>query len=350
MNREVRRIVFVGLEDAVVETVAFDPVLDPDMILFRAEMSLISPGTELAIYTNKHDLNHHRTAPYPAYPGYAAVGIVEAAGSAVEDFSPGDRIFAITGHCSLAKFRPAQTFCLRLSGDISIDHAPFIRMALIGLATLCQADISAGEWLGVVGLGLVGNLAAQFGIQAGFKVIGVGRSALRSQTAAKCGIDQIVTGTPEELFEHTKSMTAGLGCRLVLDTSGTTGGLHKAIALASDGGTISLVGVPWLSDPTVAATSIMQPVFSRYLSLRGGWEWNLPIYEKEANKTLTMVGPRHSLEKNARYAMELIAKNVVRVEPLITTCIEPAAIQEVYQGLLNQRDSYLGVLIDWRNV
>jgi threonine dehydrogenase-like Zn-dependent dehydrogenase len=347
VDRELRRIVFTGPEQAEVETVPFDPSLEPDMALLRTRWSLLSPGTELAVYTDRHDIGHGSGKRFPAYPGYAAVGVIEAVGSAVTNLSPGDRALAVTGHCSLAKFKPAQTFCLRLPDDIRDDHATFVRMALITLATLCQADIRAGEWLGVVGLGIVGNLGAQFGLQAGLNVVGVGRSSLRSDIAARCGIGPILGGEPDAIADQVKEITGGAGCRLVLDTSGTADGLLTAVALAADGGVISLVGVPWESDPTVAATSIMQPLFSRYLTLQGGWEWSLPLYARDSERRLPMLPPRHSIEQNARLALDLIRSGRVQVEPLITHRIAPEAIQDAYQGLLRQRNEVLGALIDW---
>jgi threonine dehydrogenase-like Zn-dependent dehydrogenase len=220
-------------------------------------------------------------------------------------------------------------------------------MALIPLALLRQADLLAGEWLGVVGLGLVGNLGAQFGLHAGCGVIGVGRSELRNQIAVRCGIENVVTGDVEAIAESARSLTHGLGCRFVLETTGTPQGLQKALALVADGGTIALVGVPWQDDASLSASAVMQPVFSRYLSIIGGWEWGIPLFERDADRPAPMISHRHSTEANARYAAESIQRGAVQVEPLITHRIAPESIQSAYQGLLRQRDEYLGVLIRW---
>jgi threonine dehydrogenase-like Zn-dependent dehydrogenase len=275
------------------------------------------------------------------------MGVIEDVGSAVDHLALGDRVATLTGHSSLSKFKPAKSVWIHLPDEIQSDHAPFIRMALICVNTLRQADIQAGESLGIVGLGIVGNLGAQFGRHAGLKVIGVGRSNLRSETAARCGISSIFTGTPPEIAAATQDITNGIGCKLVLDTSGTMDGLLKAIALSGDGGTIALVGVPWVTDPTVTATEITQPVFSRYLTLKGGWEWGLPLHECAPDNPLEMLRNRYSVEANYKYALDLISSGYVKVKPLITHRIKPEMIQSAYQGLLNLRNEYLGVIIDW---
>jgi len=253
MKIEIQRVIFPDAEQAEIESADLDTTLDSDDVLVRTRYSLISPGTELALYTNQRDIGDGTIHSYPFHPGYAAMGVIESVGSAVNDIAPGDRVATLTGHSSLSKFKPAKSVCTHLPDEMQCDHAPFIRMALICVNTLRQADIQAGEWLGIVGLGIVGNLGAQFGRHAGLKVIGVGRSSLRSETADRCGINPIFTGKPQEIAAATQDITNGIGCKLVLDTSGTMDGLLKAIALAGDGGTIALVGVPWVMDPKIAA-------------------------------------------------------------------------------------------------
>ena len=345
MNLEYQRVVFSGEERASLEGERLQYDLGPEQILVRTRWTLISPGTELAIYTNQRDFGASQN-PFPAYPGYASMGVVEVAGGAVEGFAAGDRVFTISGHTSHVIINPATSFCLRLSDDLRDDFAPFLRLMLISLASLCQADIRPGEWSGVVGLGLVGNLAAQIGRSGGYHLIGAGRSEMRSEVARRCGLGRVLSGEPEEVAAQVGEITGGKGCQLVLDTTGTPQGLMKAVAMAGTGGSIILVGVPWQSDPTIAATAIMQSAFSKYLTFKGGWEWCLPVYEQPGS-SMKMVRNRTSIETNARYAMELISSGSVLVEPLITHRLRPEYAQDAYQGLLHSRDSYLGVLFDW---
>jgi threonine dehydrogenase-like Zn-dependent dehydrogenase len=342
-----RRITFVAPEQVQVETIETELMPAPDQALIRTHYSFISAGTELAVYTNTNELGRSSSdQQYPAYPGYAASGIVEAVGDNVKRIAPGSRIVAATGHASHARFQPDRTVYLELPEAFPPEHAPFIRMALIPLAALQQADIHAGEWLGVVGLGVVGNLGAQFGRAAGYRVVGIGRSKLRNQIAAQCGIAPILTGDADDIARETKTLTSNRGCRFVLETTGTAEGLQKALALVGDSGTISLVGVPWQQDDRLAATALMQPVFSRYLKIVGGWEWGIALFER-SDHPVPMIPYRYSTEANAHYALEAIQRGEVRVTPLITQRIRPDEIQAAYQGLLHDREQFVGVLIDW---
>lgn len=347
MKSGMRRVVLAAPNHAAMESSDIDAAIKPDEVLIRTQYSLISPGTELALYTNRPDVTTGNAPSYPIYPGYAAMGIVDTVGASVPNISKGDRLVTLTGHSSLAKFTPSDSMFLQLPKTLKDHHAPFIRMALICLYTLRKADILPGQWLGVIGLGLVGNLGAQFARHAGLKVLSVGRSTLRSSIASECAINPIITGDHQQIAAATADITSGLGCNLVLDTSGTSDGLLSAIALAGDGATISLVGVPWVADPAIAATDIMRPVFSRYLTIDGGWEWGLPLRRQNPKQPLEMLRHRHSVDANATYASELITDGNIHIEPMITHRIPPDAIQDAYQGLLYSRHEYLGVVIDW---
>lgn len=344
----VRRVVFRGVEQAEVESADSDLTLAPTQALLRTHYSLISAGTELAVYTNTNELGRSASSnQYPTYPGYAAAGIVEAVGADVKRLSPGTRAYAATGHASYARFQPEQQAHLPVPDSFPLEHVPFIAMALVPLAVLPSADIHAGEWLGVVGLGVLGNLGAQFGRAAGMRVAAVGRSKLRNEIAAQVGIEPVLTGDVQTIARESKTLTDGRGCRFVMETTGTAEGLQKALALVGDGGTISLVGVPWQQDERLAATAVMQPVFSRYLKIVGGWGAGIPLFERESSRGVPMIPYRYSTEANARYALEAMQRGEVRVEPLITQRIRPDEIQAAYQGLLRDRERFVGVLIDW---
>lgn len=347
MKTKANRIVFPARGKAEVETVELPDAPGPEEVMMRTSRSLISAGTEVAIFLDQNELHGGRGSPYPVYPGYAAVGEVEAVGSRIVGFSTGDRIFAATVHASRVLFKPSRCFCLKLSSGISDEQAVFIRMSLITLATLCRADIRAGEWLGVVGLGIVGNLGAQFGKSAGYGVIAVGRSTLRSERAAQCGIEHIIAGEPDIVGEKARSITGGEGCRFVLDTTGTSEGLLKAVRITASGGTVSLVGVPWKADSSVKLSSVIQPVFSRYLRIQGGWEWDLSLYREPKEESAPMIPFRHSIEANAVYALEAIKQGKFKTTPLVTHVLPPDRIREAYDGLAHKRNEYMGVIIDW---
>jgi NADPH:quinone reductase-like Zn-dependent oxidoreductase len=65
------------------------PVISTNQVLVATDYSLISPGTELALYTGTHtglSNPNNSWAKYPFSPGYAIVGRVIAVGSEITEF------------------------------------------------------------------------------------------------------------------------------------------------------------------------------------------------------------------------------------------------------------------------
>src|SRR5688572_29479703 len=77
----------------------------PGEIRVRTEASLVSAGTELAIFTGFHQGLTNPNVTWPKYPqvmGYMAVVRVEAVGQGVTGYREGDRLLTSTGHTSHA--------------------------------------------------------------------------------------------------------------------------------------------------------------------------------------------------------------------------------------------------------
>src|ERR1044072_7472769 len=75
----------------------------PNQVLVATEVSAVSAGTELAVYTGTHQWLKDPNLPdwkFPFPPGYSAAGTVVAVGSAVPGWQPGDRVSYPGNHAS----------------------------------------------------------------------------------------------------------------------------------------------------------------------------------------------------------------------------------------------------------
>src|SRR5579862_5579800 len=95
-----RRVVFTGPHRAELEEFTVPETCGPEEALVRNCATLISPGTELAVFTDSWDVPIRAAKPYPMRVGYAAVGEVLAVGDQVSELKPGDLVFTPTGHAS----------------------------------------------------------------------------------------------------------------------------------------------------------------------------------------------------------------------------------------------------------
>jgi threonine dehydrogenase-like Zn-dependent dehydrogenase len=207
----------------------------------------------------------------------------------------------------------------------------------VPLPTVRTAAARAGDRAAVVGLGLVGNLGAQVLRAAGMAVTGVDLLATRRELARRCGVEVVLDPRAEGAVQPQH--------RLVLEATGTARGAVTALALAQLGGEVSLVGTPWVADPTVPASAILEPIHMRFVTVRSGWEWQLPVHDMRGERSA--VHQPGSVEHSTGYAFDLLERGAVQVLDLVTHRYAPEDCQTAYEGAVDRKDEQLGVLFLW---
>src|SRR5205823_2781965 len=91
-------------------------------VLVQTVASGLSAGTELSVYTARYGVPFLGWShPFPCAAGYLNVGQIQAVGSAVERYKPGDTILAFKGHRSAYAVTPAEIY-----GVVSPNLAPTV--------------------------------------------------------------------------------------------------------------------------------------------------------------------------------------------------------------------------------
>jgi 2-desacetyl-2-hydroxyethyl bacteriochlorophyllide A dehydrogenase len=337
MAAEGHRIMITGHRQVELRPFSLDDAaLSPSEVIIQTEVSLLSGGTEGALFQGLAVPGSSPT-PYPRGTGYAAIGSVLAAGAAA-GVAPGQRVYSMSPHASFARVDAARTLCLPVPEELTPEEAVFARLITVPLASVRTARARAGDRAAVVGLGLVGNLGAQVLESAGLPTTGVDLVPERRALAERCGVTATVDPANTDAIapDHT----------LVLEASGTAKGALVALALARLGGEISLVGTPWSPDATVGAAPFLEAIHTRYLTLRSGWEWQMPMHSTANDRSA--VHQPGSVTHSTLVAFDLLRRRKVRVRELLTHRFMPADCQAAYDGALDRRGEQLGVIFDWR--
>src|SRR6202020_1660701 len=95
-----------------------------------------------------------------------------------------------------------------------------------------------------IGLGMVGNLAAQLFRLTGAQVIGVDPSATRRRMAKECGIPHVIAGTEAEIAEQVKQITGGKMANVTVDAVGHSAIALQAVHLTASSGEVIVLGSP----------------------------------------------------------------------------------------------------------
>lgn len=192
------------------------PLCGPREILIANVASLISAGTEKSVVdlARKSLLAKARRRPdevrrvlqkciddgiletfrqvrsrlaEPLALGYSSAGIVLETGREVARFRPGDRVASNGAHAEVVAM--PHTLAARIPDGVAFEDACYAAVAAVALQAVRLAGTGLGDRVAMIGLGLVGQLAAQLARAAGSRVIATDPDAARRGVAAEIGIE-----------------------------------------------------------------------------------------------------------------------------------------------------------------
>ena len=338
---EIKQVVVTGQNEVELQHLELDSErLGSDELLIETECTFISAGTELANYTGKEPkvFQPGTWCAYPWRSGYANVGVVRAVGDGVTRAKPGERVFTYGPHASMIRYSQNRLVAA-VPERLDSATAAASRMAGVALSAVIVSEIRGNPWVAVFGLGMVGNLAAQaFGIR-GCRVIGVDPVDWRRELAERCGLRHTVGGSAEEVQEAIERITEGGLAGITVDAVGDSRVVMQALKATARHGQLVLLGTPRASAQG-DLTELLSDVHLGLITMRGALEWFLPMYPD--------IGDRTSQYSKQMMIFDWVERGELKLEPLISHRLRPEQIKQAYEGLLHERETYTGVVLDWR--
>ena len=243
---------------------------------------------------------------------------------------------------SLVDTNRPTAICLKLPEGLPLEWAPFTRMAIIAMTALRISNIELGDYVGVVGLGTVGNFAAQLAGLQGGRVIGLDLNEGRAERASRCGIAHALVGDGASAADDVRAITEGAGVSTLIEATGVPAALPPALPLVGLYGEAILLGTPrgvFEADLTSSVLDFIHLHGHGNITFKGAHEWRYPVARDPFVK--------HSMERNSAIAMQLIASGALQVAPLHTHTLSPMEAPRAYDGLKRAKDDYVGVVFDW---
>jgi 2-desacetyl-2-hydroxyethyl bacteriochlorophyllide A dehydrogenase len=336
---QARRLMCTAVRRVEWETYEIPETPGPHEVLVRAACSLVSAGTEMAVYSGSHIgftlPNPPEWLHFPIGLGYAMAGTIQAVGSEVGEWAVGDRALASARHGDWALCDVRAAIVRRLPAGVSMAEGVLARMGGISLVGVRQAGVALGETVVVLGLGLIGQFAAQLSRLAGARpVIGVDLIPDRVRVAAASGI-QAVNPDEVDVAQVVRDVTGGRMAEVVIEATGNPDVVPAALDLAVEGGRVVLLG-----------------------SLRGKVE--IDAYSTVHRRGISIIGAHDRLsahpytrrdpwtrERNLDLVLRLFADGSLQSEGLIGHRIRPDDVREMYELLVERPADFLGVLIEW---
>ncbi len=182
-----------------------------------------------AIGVNYHDTyvrsGLYKTLALPGIPGIEAAGVVEAVGSDVRDFKPGDRVAYVTRQYGAYAQRRVIAADLLVPLPDTMSDLVAASSLLKGLTAQMLVRrvyaVSEGDWVLVhAAAGGVGTLLCQWARHLGAQVIGTVGSPEKVPLAFAAGCHSVLRYREEDFVARVREITGGAGVQVVYDGVG----------------------------------------------------------------------------------------------------------------------------------
>lgn len=245
--------------------------------------------------------------------GYCNAGEVIAVGEGVTEFSVGDRV-ASNGHHAEIVCVPTNLVA-RIPDNVSYEEAAFTVIGSIGLQGIRLVNPAFGDYVVVIGLGLIGLITAELLLANGCNVIGFDFDQQKVDIASKKGVNAY-NASNVDVVKVVENMTKEVGADAVLITASTKSNdvISQAAQMSRKRGKIVLVGVIGLN---IQRADFYKKELSFQVSCSyGPGRYDENYEQKGIDYPIGYV--RWTQQRNFESILEAIAKKRLNVSELIT--------------------------------
>jgi predicted dehydrogenase/threonine dehydrogenase-like Zn-dependent dehydrogenase len=282
--------------------------------------------------------------------GYSLCGVVTEIGQGVEEFRVGQLVAAAGNEYALhAEYNWVPVnLCAAVPRGVSPEHAAFSTVGAIAMHGVRRAEAQLGETACVIGLGLIGQLVVRLLVASGVRVIGLDVIEERCRLAEQAGAVLCAAPTEDGMATIQASLdeiTDGRGADCVLLAAGGSSNapVETAARLARDRARVVDIGKTRLDLPWNA-------YYEKELDVRFSRSYGPGRYDEryELEGVDYPVGyVRWTERRNLECFLDLIARNEIEVETLVSGIFPLENASTVYADLTSGALKAVGVLLQY---
>ncbi len=284
--------------------------------------------------------------------GYSSVGKVIEVGSNLSDIKPGDFVACagLSATHSEVSYVPKNLFVKLPENVKDLREAAFVTLGTVAMQGVRQAEVQFGDWVAVIGMGLLGQISARILKAAGCKVIGVdvnnSKEILAKRDADYSYIDAFVNSSEDNAIEKIMTLT-GYGCDSIIITAATSSNqpIDLSAEIARDRAIISMVGVTNMEIPR-------RPFYQKELTFRlsrsyGPGRYDPNYEDKGIDYPIGYI--RWTENRNMQEFLDMISSSRITLKELITHEFEIEKSHAVYEMITDNsnNEKYTGVLLKY---
>jgi predicted dehydrogenase/threonine dehydrogenase-like Zn-dependent dehydrogenase len=279
--------------------------------------------------------------------GYSSSGEVIGVGENVEDFRVGDRVAcAGQNYASHAEIIAVpKNLCAKIPAGVSEKEAAFATIGAIALQGIRQANLTPGENVAVIGLGLLGQMAARILRAYGHPVIGFDVNEEQVKFAQNNGLTEGVVIGKDNIQGKVSRFTNGYGVDAVLIYAASKNDepLKMAVAISRKGGRIVQIGniltkIPWRD---------FYPKELSYIASNSYGPGRYDPQYEEAGQDYPHAYVRWTEKRNLEEVLRLLASGNLSFEDLIDKIFPIEEATKAYEFILKSQSLVRGILISY---
>lgn len=329
------RVAFPEPGDVVVEECPV-PTPNADEVLIETERSLISTGTETTVMTGVYPKGSvwDEMVEHPVTEtGYSNVGTIVEIGADVDEELVGRQVATRAPHAKYAT--ESAEDCLFVPADVSAEEATFFALARTSMNGVRRGDISWGEAIGVFGLGLLGQLTVQFCRVGGTRpLIAFDIAEERYEYLPDSPEIVPVNPTDDDWLDQVEEQTNGRMVETVFEVTGNANALTDELESLMEQGRLVL-----LSSPKTPVEFDFHTINRFSYEVMGAHIFHQPSSPTPENP---WTGERHG-----ELFFDLLSDGEIDIERLISHRASYRDAPDMYEMLLKDRTSAMGVVLEW---
>ncbi|MEK7555449.1 MAG: bi-domain-containing oxidoreductase [Patescibacteria group bacterium] len=352
------------------------PKLKACGVLVRNRFSLISPGTERGIIELSKKGILQKAKERPDYVakffmlaktkgimaawqvaksklesdialGYSTSGKVIEVGKDVEEFKNDDRVAcAGQNYASHAEiiFVP-KNLCVKIPQSVSDEEAAFVTLGAIAMQGIRRAELSSGEKIAVVGLGLLGQLSIKMLKAYGHPAIAFDIDAEKVSRAKENGVDVGIVLNKENYQNAVEKFSGGKGVDAVLiyASAKSNAPLKLAVEISREKGRVVQIGniltnIPW------------RDFYKKELDYRASCSYGPGRYDhnyEEGGKDYPFSYVRWTEKRNMEEFLRLLADKKISVKDLTSGIFPIEQAEKAYEMVFKPKGSVYGILLSY---
>lgn len=351
------------------------PIVSPGAVLIRVVNSCISAGTELTGLQKSGRSLIRRAMDQPENvkkiinmaksegitktirkvrgkiekgeaTGYSISGIVLSVGDGVKDIQPGDRVAAAgAGIANHAEYVDVpRNLVMRIPNGLNFPAASTVTLGGIAMQGVRRAAPAVGEFVVVIGTGILGQIVVQILVAGGARVLAVDLNQNRLTLAIKMGAEAMFNPNETDVIRDVTHYTGGHAADIVIFCAATDNAktLSDAFAMTRRKGRLVMVGI-WGTEFN------RDDIYKKELDFLISTSYGPGRYDanyEERGLDYPYAYVRWTENRNMEEYLRLLARKKINVVPLIEATYSIKEVEKAFSSL-QKPERPLMVILDY---